>query len=355
MEYLRKHFRNHFITSIEIDSLDRCICFRLQKGDVKSKFLYFFKGHEVYFVHEVTSENKAIKSWSFDNKVEINNNAFEYFDEVGRKSIDQTKGPTNESIDLYFEYLSKLKRDKSFGKKKKKLTKKIKAIEKDIDKLKIIENFEKEIINATKIDDDFKFNWVKLKLYGMKFYQKRDKLFERLKKLKRGRIVAKERLESTRKELDLLKEDQEIVNLPKSKMPVWKYSNKEQSSSKKCEYEQIFFKNLEIRVGKNSASNDLIRSSWSKKEDYWFHIDNRSSSHAYVKTIKGTLILDQELFELLGCLLNDASKLHLSEIDLIYTKCKYLNSVKGSPGSVIFKKEKRVRVIYSSEWRKKFL
>ena len=120
---------------------------------------------------------------------------------------------------------------------------------------------------------------------------------------------------------------------------------------KKNENYIIFKTSLcEIAVGLNAPGNDELRKSWATKESFWFHAEMATSCHVIIRCQK-ELVLDFSLLELIGSMIIEFSNIKSDEINMIYTKVKYLKSLKNNAGSVSYKHEKHIRIVYKNDWR----
>lgn len=98
-------------------------------------------------------------------------------------------------------------------------------------------------------------------------------------------------------------------------------------------------------AGKNAKANvDLLRQA--RPWYIWVHLRNYPSSHAIILSAKSQVIKDKEIIGVGNWLVQMSSKkLNLSDIkiDLIYTQCRFVKSIKGdSLGRVSYKNEKSI-------------
>ena len=90
--------------------------------------------------------------------------------------------------------------------------------------------------------------------------------------------------------------------------------------------------------------NDQLRNRWASKEDYWFHLDGLKSTHAILKLERPTLPTQDQL-SMAASIVARFSHFIDDWIPIIYTQVKNLKGVSGSPGMVIYKKEKHLRCL----------
>ena len=127
-------------------------------------------------------------------------------------------------------------------------------------------------------------------------------------------------------------------------------SDNEKKTEESSEHINFYqFQSFKIGMGLSAQGNDILRSQYSKKQHWWFHLDAASSAHV----IAFTEDISEELMSFVAnCFFEQNSGEGItSEIDLIYTQVKNLKSVKGQAGKVLYKKEKRRR-FYLEEVKK---
>tara|TARA_Y100000780_G_scaffold232593_1_gene268237 strand:+ start:93402 stop:94694 length:1293 start_codon:yes stop_codon:yes gene_type:complete len=349
LEYLRKHLGGARLLGIEVDQLDRIIYIKYQKFGRECIFGVFYKGRQLLFANKYYSQKldtmKILCSW--DPKFNPDS-IVEAFDSVGRtkqEKLERNKCCT-QIVELLEEEIEegvdpvKDKRSKNF------INRKYKNIKDDLEKnkewVKLRDYIEK--------NSDFDLLPKKTKICGFKInfqeksnFKRRDELYNKVKKLKRGEAILSERLKEVKGQL--IPEKQEP--LEKSKLdviePLWGKGKKENEIKKTHDSSGFYivdYPGFKMGVGTTAHGNDQLRKNWGKKEDWWFHLDGQTSAHIIVKTD----VLDEGLFKLVGKELIRVGGLQTSEVNLIYTQVKNLKGIAKSPGSVNFKKEKRLRV-----------
>ena len=343
LDFLRKNVRGACLKKIVLDKLDRAFCYELIRDRKKYYFAYFYGGRKSYFIFR--DEKKTFLSWrgKIENQIDSIDTLFKLFDDVGRKDILKTKQGSFGEIDWSLEERNIFREDK---KKSKKKIKKKQRIEQDL--LKIKERAKlKEALEGVNELEDGKVNLAGFNInlgYGLSFYEKRDLVYRKVKKLKKAESIQEERLKNL--ETDKSDEQSEIQFKKSPILPEWNESKKEiiLTSSSQI-YKEIKDHKYHFLNGLTAQGNDLIRKK-SKKNDWWYHLEANSSAHIIVSSNAyfnpTDEILLQKVVELI--VINQAFR----EVDLIYTQVKNLRSVKGSAGKVRFSKERRVRVIRSN-------
>ena len=137
-------------------------------------------------------------------------------------------------------------------------------------------------IYELKVDDQ------KIKFEGeLNPYERRNLVFQKIKKLKRGEGILSERLSNVNSLLDGKNQEPELVSTLPINKPVWgKEGVPEEVISKKDErddFRVFIFEGFQIAVGLSAQGNDQLRSKWANKEDYWLHLDEAKSSHVVIK------------------------------------------------------------------------
>ncbi len=356
LEYIRKHLSSTSFAGIEVDELDRIVLLKYHKWGRVNKFYFFYNARNLYFANyfydEKASEMRLYRSWTMKSEAYPDVD-YDIFDELGRKKLDEIYS-SSQMLDI--KELLKAEKDKALkivggGKSKKFLNRKLKRIEQDLKNVEVIEKLK----NLAEANDDLTTLNTKNKIDGVKLnfrypdhYKRRDEVFTKIKKLKKAEKILSLRKQDT---LDNLKNfKQSVENQLKPIPPMWKSSVNKTTGQKTQgkEYKIIQFPNFKIGIGTTAHANDQLRNEWAKKSDIWFHLDGDKSPHIILKG--DGIVLDVEILKKIGSAMLDHTSLEFSEANLIYTQVKNLKSIKGVPGKVIFKKEKRVTVEYDKNW-----
>lgn len=345
---------------IEIDSKDRVVKITYHKWGRDNHFYLFYKARQLYFANTYfdTKDNEFydFKSWN-NKKLKSAGLGFEIFDEVGRTSLenkeyDSSDIPTMSKLLKKEESKAELKVLE--GKSKKFLKRKIKNIENDlikVDKWPSIIKYIDEVEDISKSERKIRIDGIEIKFKEKEHYLRRDELYTKIKKLKKAKKILELRLHDTKN--ILLKFDKKDVvksTLPTTK-PVWTSQKPklEVLTDKDNDFKVIKNDAMQIAIGLSSKGNDQMRKNWASKNDYWFHLDGDKSAHVILKN--NNKIIDIDLLKLVASVIVTYSKLNYRTANLIYTQVKNLKSVKGSPGKVIYKKEKRIQVESDIDWR----
>ncbi len=340
LEYFRSNIKGKAIKDILVDPLDRAICIEMLG---EHKLFFFWLGRKLYFSHlwldEKDSSWKEFSPWKSLSINSAQCNDFEIFNELGRKKLEVREPKINEyTIKSEEFFVGGIAKKKVF----KKIDRKIKLIEKDLNACKKGKELQEKLImdEFDLAGDTFKWNGIKCKFrHDDTYYDKKNKVFTKIKKLKIGEAILEDRLKEAKSQL----EDKESIQVEeKIIFPVWSSNRKNNSSIQKSENENVKlfkYENLSIAVGLNAKANDWIRKDWAKKDDLWMHLDEYKSSHIF---IKGDHQFSIELYSLFASILADYSDFQADQIPVIFTQVSNLKGVKGKSGLVNYKKEKHI-------------
>lgn len=351
LEFLRSNIRNSRLTSIDSDVLDKCVRFNFFD---KSKLLLFWKGRQLFFTYIYMSDGRWMhfSPWLSQQKLEFElENEFDIFNDIGRKQLDD-KELRETHLNIYSKDIFNKKVETSYSKK---LLKKKMYIEHDLENCGVRHEIEEKLIKD-ELDlshNIFKYKSFKAKFdFGLSYYQKKNIVFNKIKKLKKGEDHLTQRLKDVVQQIESKK--QVFVN-EKIQLPVWKKVARENSEVKKSE-DHIIIKwgNISIAVGLNTRGNDFIRSKWSSKGDMWFHLDGDKSAHAIAKNLES---FDFDKYNVIASIVAEYSDYNSDQIALVFTTVENLKGVKGAPGKVTYKKEKHLiftkvnwKEIISTSW-----
>lgn len=349
VEYLRKRLTGARLLGIKLDEDDRIVYVDFQKFGQLNRLGLFYNGRKLYLAcHFFNPKKEAMelfKSWQKGG--EITSEFGEPFTEVGKTKQDKSiKSKTISQISNLIEQEEKEGlADKVEKKKKSFLKRKRSNIEKDLEKAKRwieLSNWIKSIDNFESLDRTITVAGHKLKFKEKAHFKRRDEVFTKIKKLKKGQRILEERLRG----LDNGREESEDISksILKPIEPVW--STDQEVDLAKVEKEEadgfviVKEQSFQAGIGISAKGNDQLRKKFASKNDWWFHLDGETSSHIIIKTDS----LDMAVIEKVAELMKKYSKLSTNEVNLIYTQVKNLKGIAGVAGSVNYKKEKHVRV-----------
>ena len=354
VEYLRKEIKGLGLTDIEIEEKHPVIKLHLKSKTQEKTLVWMYGDRGAGFI--LQNKNKGSLFSSFKGKISNEN-----LSETINTYLDAKKWKNKVGVNPLSEYFIKLEEminsKKIINKSCNKIKKKILLIEQDIKRLKESQKFKDEIIeNRISLEKDFKVNGLKVKFdKSLGHYQRRDRVLTKLKSWKKAELIQEERLRESLKELENVKNSEFENRVDNIKVIKVNWSKEKETTKtqdvglkgREKDYDIIeIVKGIKVGVGKNSSGNDELRKSWSKKDDYWFHIEGEKGAHLI---LKGTLA--PEYFGIIGSILRDYSKYSGLEIPVVYTTVGKVKGIKGKRGAVTINKPKYFYTVYVENWR----
>jgi predicted ribosome quality control (RQC) complex YloA/Tae2 family protein len=354
LDYLRRHLSSCSFLDVSLDPFDRIVRLDYQKFGKIQSFYWFWKGRKLYFIHyfqeRAEAPFKILLSWRGKAFQEDSPDALLnlFFDEVGRiqeMKKDMSSKELKEMESLLSEELlaSQFKTSKAKPDflKRKKIN-----IENDLKKASEWKKLQQIIDAHESLEgiNELEFSGHRIKFpRDLNIFEKRDMVFQKIKKLKKGEIILKERLELVEKELSGKMENQKKISQIPIIKPVWGVEVvKIKKSIKTHEDYKIFsLNNVQIGIGLNVHGNDYLRNKWANRNDSWIHLDSRKSSHVIIKTNDNSTP-SPEVLNLSASILAYFSQFNSDWIPIIHTQVKNLKGISGSPGMVTYKKVKRL-------------
>lgn len=343
-DWLRKSLIGARIARFECDSEQRIVSIEYFKDGSLGKISFYYKGRRLYFCDY--HNQKSFSSW------------IGVFEEWGEKELPSPKvmfgslysGPIQskeeKEIPPIGNHYSSLVEVKENKREKKKNEKKIQKLKEEISLVNCVPQAQAEmgLVNENekevqKVLEAFKIN--KKKKREESFFQYRDRMFQKLKNLKKSREFLQEKL--AKLEIQHKKGySQEF--LKKTIMPEWKTPSRRKN--KNIFYFEI--NGIKGGIGRNTSGNDQLRNSFANKDDIWFHLEGDKSPHVILKTSIENI--NEELAGLVGSLIRDQMNQKLQEMRLIYTKVKNLRGLPGKSGAVTIKNPSYFKVLYNENW-----
>ncbi len=356
LEYFRRHLSSCSFLELSLDKFDRIVRLDYQKFGKVQSFLWFWKGRKLYFIHHYQdgpeSPFKLLLSWRGKAFIPESEHfeLYEYFDEIGRHhdikhDMESVHLPDIQTLlqdELKVSSLKGLSTTPGFLHRKKE------NIEKDLIKARQWEKLQSildkngplENIYELKVEDQ------KIKFLGeLNLYERRNLLFQKIKKLKRGESILSERLGSVVEQLSGKEvKETKVSQIPVLK-PVWGEEKVTLISSplKVSEDYKVFsMENFQVGVGLSAHGNDQLRNKWATKEDHWIHLDGLKSTHVIIK-MQNKAVVSPDILNFGASIVAHFSHFNDSWIPIVYTQVKNLKGVSGATGMVIYKKEKHLR------------
>jgi predicted ribosome quality control (RQC) complex YloA/Tae2 family protein len=357
LEYLRRHVSSCSFAELSVDRFDRIVRLDYMKFGERNSLLWFWKGRKLYFLHRYLEQPaapmKLLLSWRGRAIVPgaEPGDLFDYFDEIGRLR-DMKHDLVSPSLPDVAELLAEELRASSLKTQTSAptfLQRKKKNIEADLRRAKQWEKLQAlldrgeplEAVYELKVDDQ------KIRFEGeLNPYERRNLLFQKIKKLKRGETILRERLGSVEAELSGAGPGPMAVSQLPIVKPIW---GEEKAAAREApksaagdEYRIIAGPDLQIGVGLSAHGNDQLRNKWASKDDHWIHLDGLKSTHVIVKTANGAPV-PPEVLNLGASIVAHFSHFTGDWIPIIHTQVKNLKGVSGAAGMVTYKKEKHLR------------
>ncbi len=357
LEYLRRHLSSCTFLGIELDKNDRIVKLDYQKYGGKQSLCILWKARKVYFLHYYREapegQMKILLSWKGRpvNVPEEVTDLFSFFDEIGRRTDlkhDMVSPQLIPVSDLLLaEATSAAMKGGQF--KPDFLERKKLKIEEDLTRARQWEKIQDILNRDQSLENmyELKVGDHKIKFEGeLNAYERRNLLFEKIKKLKKGETILSQRLGTVTQTLaDKVKPLQPISTLQITKVS-WgeeKASALHPEKAKELpdDYRIIQTENYQLGVGTSARGNDQLRSKWAGKDDTWLHLDGLKSAHVIIK-MKNGLPGNEEL-NIAASILARFSHFQGDWVPVIFTQVKNLKGVSGVPGMVTYKKEKHLR------------
>jgi len=172
--------------------------------------------------------------------------------------------------------------------------------------------------------------------------------FEKYKKQKGSGGLIEKKLENVKKdraalaeEIEKIKNNEDYKILKKQVVREEKNKNDETNKFRKFKVDE----DLEVWVGKDSASNDLLTMKYSAQNDLWFHVRGFSGSHTVLKTGSKKEIDKKHIIVAAAISAYYSKARNGGNVPVAYTERKYVRKQKGfKEGSVMLEKEKVIFV-----------
>lgn len=368
LEYLRKHLRGLRLVDLKVDENGERIVLLTCQDKLKdfSHFGLFWKGRDLYFAHNYINSKREwtlFCSWKGRaERIDEDINLIEVLSTLGRKEFTQNTSK-NDSLKLPDDYLTYLEKTFDLKKERKKVLKKLERKRKNIegDLIAVGKWHDLNSIATREIEffsdiSEVCVGKIKVKFkQGENNYQKRGKVFEKIKRLKSAENLLMNRMHQVENEMHDLLETKEILDISKIKIsaPIWTVNNDGLKIQHSEHGYDIYFSSalkLNFAVGKNARANDYIRKYWAKGDDLWIHLENITGPHLIVKQINHE-DMTEEIFRLLGSCLRDYAKIDLEEIPMVFSQVKHIKGMKGHAGSVLIRRPRYRKIIYNINWK----
>ena len=344
-----------------------------EKIEGVGKFLNNIKSYEKF--ENILNADVKAKIYFKDKKIKLAtvlNLNFDDYDEV--KEFENY----DEMINFYIDYehtttsfmLLKNRLNSLLEKKIKKLNKTLTLIKNDIESSQSMNKIKEEGDILASVLYSVKKGMSSVKAYD--FYNNKeidveldplispnenlDRIYKKYNKMKRGLANAIRREQEVKDEISYLEStilfienSTDVISLREIEEELIKlnylkslHTKKKNKLKKEVRYGLIENEDYLILYGRNNLENDNLTFKVSAKDDYWFHVKDRPSSHIIVKTGK----LTDEIIEKAAKVAAYFSKASLGEkVTVDYTLRKNVSKPNGAkPGFVIYVNQKSVIV-----------
>lgn len=357
LEYLRRHLSSCTFLGIELDQNDRIVKIDYQKYGGRQSLCLLWKARKLYFLHYYREapegQMKLLLSWK-PRPVTVTEEVpdlFSFFDEVGRRTDmkHDLVSPRIIPVSELLEAEAKAAAMKGGQFKPDFLERKKVKIEEDLTRARQWEKIQDILNRDQSLENiyELKVGDHKIKFEGeLNPFERRNLLFQKIKKLKKGETILSERLGSVNQTLaEKVKPVQLTSTLPITKV-AWGEEKNSPAQTEKAQilpddYRIIQTDHCQIGVGTSARGNDQLRSKWAGKDDTWLHLDGLKSAHVIIKMKNG--IPGNEELNLAASILARFSHFQGDWVPVIFTQVKNLKGVSGVPGMVTYKKEKHLR------------
>ncbi len=357
LEYLRRHLSSCTFIGMSVDRYDRIIKLDYQKFGMQQSLLLFWKARKVYFIHSYRESPEAnlklLISWKNRpiTPSEEMTDFFSCFDEIGRRQDLKHDFTTASNVSIRDLLLAEEEAAsmKAGHFKPGFLERKKLKIEEDLNRARQWEKIQDVLNKDQSLENmyELKVGDHKIKFEGdLNAYERRNLLFEKIKKLKKGETILSERLGSVTRTIEEKVKPVEVsTNLPVTKIAWGEEAGvtpvNEKPRNEPDDFKVIHTSTCDIGVGKSARGNDQLRSKWAGKEDLWLHLDGLKSAHVIIKMYSG--VPGNEEINRAASILAHFSHFQGDWIPVIYTQVKNLKGVSGVAGMVTYKKEKHLR------------
>lgn len=356
LAYLRKFLMNTVIESIDLDQKDRILRFNYIKRAKRCSFLVFFNKKSINFANIYFDPKKELylvfRSWQNKTTPKEDSKEFELFDSLGRKDlerkIDKDLAVNCEKLLLQEQEARSLESSKI----KKKMRRKVENIEQDLKQLRSYKDMAEYVESGqdlSQLPTKFRRGFFKIHFKDQDHFKRRDQIYTKIKRLKKAEPDLIKRFEQAKRDLEKQRETT-VLSTQRIYGPKWYQAKiKKIEVREVSDYKVYQFEGFKIAVGNSAKGNDQLRSQWASKSDIWFHLEGEKSAHAIYKS-DSQEILNPSKLNLIASIVMEFSGLNGDSCDIVYCQVKNLKGVKGAPGKVIYKKEKRFRAV-KTNWK----
>ena len=362
LQFAKKNWKGAIWQKIEMDNSDRIVHFSGRKGQNQIQTSFFWRGRDLFFVHVINCSGilNIFRSWL--GREEKNGSLPLVTKELfwGLK-LELRGGKANTlSKKWYDSYIDENNEVPNLDKRRQKsLLRRRDKIACDLERVGLW----KKLSHFARMARDNEFE-NQMEVFGFRFkfqkdenvFRRRNKLYNKAKSLRKAELLLAQRLKDTDDELAAVLKGEMTIERKTKKIisPIWCQQKNSRNLPKNVPkgVKLFSYKGIKGAMGTNAQSNDWIRIQFANKNDYWFHLAAGNSAHIILKTDQIDMA-NIELLEVVASCLQGTSLGSYGDIPIIFTQVKNLKGVKGSPGKVLYKKEKHLVLRYQNGWRKR--
>ncbi len=364
VELMRANLVGARVAQIGVDRKDRILQLTYQKWGQRNELMLFWKGRQLYFAlktfQKKTESFLILRSWRVGHEpiAAESESLFEIFDEIGRKELEvrsERAAPVffgqlwwNQEVEQLKVLAAQSEQTKRYRKTKEK-------IERDLKKLQRWKMLSEHLMishdGIPEGDLQISGNTIPTPS-GLNPFQRRDFLFEKAKKwrslvsLQEKRLAEFEKKELKKRSLkdrDHIKIVRPVWNQKKTGGVVQSETGPQSKKEEQLRSDVVFIRSehCQLALGKSATANQWLRSHWAKKDDIWVHIQDRPSAHVFLK-LSGPL--EMMFLSQAANMLARHHKLTYDLIPILYTRVRFLRAVKDRPGTLNYRKEKRILI-----------
>lgn len=356
LEWCRKNLTGSLFQAVELDPGDRAVRLVFRQGGEAATWYVFWAGRTSYFAFH----RAGVWFLSWRGRQE-GPDGFSVFDEVGRRTEaapleELTPGPAVQEL-LREEEAAALKARLPARSRVKAMERKVGHIRGDLEKIRAWLPFQ-EWIAATPAEEwegarEVSHGPLRYKFPpGLGAWQKKDWLFQQVKRLRAAEAKQASRLEEALAELEGKATPVVTEGNPlKPIRPVWKTLATgvpaPAASSPEAGYAVHAVDGARVGVGKSARGNDQLRKEWAKAQDWWVHAAQGVSAHAVLKLDEPGVPTPAH-FNAAARLLAEQTGLTGGRLEVIVTQVKNLKGVTGTAGLVTYKKQRTLLCVWEN-------